>query len=79
MFYTWDVMSFGQSLATAFLLFATVILILWAIKDARIRRKSPMFVAIAVVIFFPFGLIAWLLFRPAVFQPVSRSQLPQPR
>ena len=38
--------------------------ILWAIRDASRRRKNPLLVLIAVVFFFPFGLIAWLLFRP---------------
>ena len=71
MFYTWDVMSFGQTLATALLLFVAVVLILWAIKDAMRRRKSPLLVVIAVVFFFPFGLIAWLLFRPAVTEPLT--------
>lgn len=36
-----------------------------AISDARQRGKSALFVWIAVVFFFPFGLLAWLLFRPA--------------
>jgi apolipoprotein N-acyltransferase len=64
-------MSFGQTLATALLLFVAVVLILWAIKDAMRRRKSPLLVVIAVVFFFPFGLIAWLLFRPAVTEPLT--------
>lgn len=38
----------------------------WAANDARRRGKSPVLVLIAVVFFFPFGLIAWLVFRPAV-------------
>jgi len=33
-------------------------------RDARRRGKSPLLVSIAVVVFFPWGLIAWLLFRP---------------
>jgi hypothetical protein len=36
------------------------------VKDAMSRRKSPLLVVIAVVFFFPFGLIAWILFRPPV-------------
>ncbi|MCC6586022.1 MAG: hypothetical protein IT168_04815 [Bryobacterales bacterium] len=47
-----------------FLLLAIVIA--WAASDARRRGKSPILVLIAVVLFFPFGLIAWLLFRPRV-------------
>ena len=36
----------------------------FAIRDARKRGKSPLLVAIAAVCFFPWGLIAWLIFRP---------------
>jgi len=36
----------------------------WCINDARLRGKSPLLVLIAVIIFFPWGWIAWLLFRP---------------
>jgi drug/metabolite transporter (DMT)-like permease len=39
--------------------------LLWALSDARRRDKSAVLVVIAVVLFFPFGLVAWLLFRPA--------------
>ena len=66
-------MSFGTTMATALLLSAGVILVLWAINDAMSRRKSPMLVIIAVVFFFPFGLIAWLLFRPPTSGSLSRS------
>ena len=36
----------------------------WAISDARLRGKSPFLVFCAVIFFFPWGWIAWLLFRP---------------
>lgn len=36
----------------------------WCIEDARLRGKSPLLVLIAVIIFFPWGCIAWLIFRP---------------
>jgi hypothetical protein len=49
----------------AFFFAGIVLLALWAVKDAMSRGKSPLFVLIAVVIFFPSGLIAWLLFRPS--------------
>ncbi len=32
--------------------------------DARRRGKSPVMVTLAVLVFFPVGLIAWILFRP---------------
>ena len=38
--------------------------ILWALRDASRRDKNPLVVLIAVTMFFPIGLIAWLLFRP---------------
>ena len=40
----------------------------FAVQDARKRGKSPILVAIAAVCFFPWGLIAWLIFRP---EPIS--------
>lgn len=41
----------------------------WSINDARLRGKSPFVVCCAVLFFFPWGWIAWLLFRPSpVFQ-----------
>jgi hypothetical protein len=39
-------------------------------KDARSRGKSGILVTLCVLAFFPFGLIAWLLFRP---EPLRRS------
>lgn len=38
----------------------------WAISDANRRHKNSFFVFCAVIFFFPWGLIAWLLFRPDV-------------
>jgi type IV secretory pathway TrbL component len=43
----------------------------WAIRDATLRRKSPVLVLIAVVGFFPLGLILWLLLRPPYLPPSS--------
>jgi hypothetical protein len=48
----------------AVLIAAVLSLCQWAIRDARQRGKSPWFVLIAVFLFFPWGLVAWLLFRP---------------
>jgi hypothetical protein len=47
--------------AVAFALIALAIQACWT--DARRRGKSPLLVTLAVVFFFPLGLIAWLLFR----------------
>lgn len=53
-----------------------VFLSLWAINDGRRRGKSPLLVWLAGFLFFPCGLLAWLLFRPA---PVIRNLPLQPR
>jgi hypothetical protein len=47
---------------------------LWAEQDAICRGKSPFFVKCAVILFFPWGLIAWLLFRP---DPIDDQQMRQ--
>src|SRR5690348_5098653 len=48
----------------ALFLIALAATILFCISDARRRGKPAILVILAVVFFFPFGLIAWLLFRP---------------
>jgi glycerol-3-phosphate acyltransferase PlsY len=45
------------------------LLLKWCCDDARLRGKSPVFVCIAVIFFFPWGLIAWMLFRPKPIKP----------
>ena len=45
-----------------FALIALIIQACWT--DARRRGKSPLLVELAVLFFFPLGLIAWFLFRP---------------
>ena len=40
---------------------------LWSIGDAKLRGKPPLLVALLVGLgAWPFGLIAWLVFRPEV-------------
>lgn len=39
-------------------------LVPWSLADAKLRGKSPLLVSLAVVLFFPWGLVAWLVFRP---------------
>jgi hypothetical protein len=41
----------------------------WVAMDAGRRGKSPALVFIAVMFFFPWGLISWLLFRPDPIDP----------
>jgi len=50
-------------------------LIRFAAGDALRRGKKPIFVVIACVFFFPWGLIAWLLFRP---DPIDGDIPPRP-
>ena len=38
-------------------------------KDANRRGKSPWLVTLMVILFFPFGLLVWLVFRPKVIKP----------
>jgi hypothetical protein len=49
-------------------------LLQWSITDARRRGKSPVLVAVAVILFFPWGLVAWLLFRPQPIDPSSSKR-----
>lgn len=44
----------------------------WCTKDATLRGRSPVLVFIAVIFFFPWGLIAWLVFRPDPADPRKR-------
>jgi len=51
-----------------------VLIVLWitikaCVEDARRRGKSPLLVTIAAILFFPWGTIAWLLFRPDPLNP----------
>ncbi|MCE5308169.1 MAG: hypothetical protein LLG20_11065 [Acidobacteriales bacterium] len=59
-----------SALLVGFLLLLLLVFIKACINDARRRGKSPLLVCIAVFGFFPWGLIAWILFRP---EPVHKS------
>ena len=48
-----------------------VLLLRWSVADARLRGKSPLLVALAVVFFFPLGLVLWLLVRPGPLDPTN--------
>jgi len=39
-------------------------------RDARLRGKSPVLVCLVILFSFPWGLIAWLVFRP---EPIDRT------
>ena len=46
----------------------------WSIADAKLRGKSPLLVSLAVILFFPWGLLAWLVFRPNPIGPTSSKR-----
>lgn len=43
---------------------ALVASVVMCAADAKRRGKSPVLVSLMVILFFPVGLLAWLLFRP---------------
>jgi hypothetical protein len=40
-------------------------------KDAIRRGKSPWLVTLLVIVFFPVGLLVWLVFRPKIVKPAG--------
>lgn len=54
-------------------LFLAVFLVPWSIRDAKLRGKSPLLISLAVFFFFPWGLLAWLIFRPPI-DPTKRDR-----
>jgi len=47
-----------------FLLVLLVATVRACVTDARHRGRSPLFVALLVILFFPLGPILWIVFRP---------------
>ncbi len=43
-------------------------------KDAIRRGKSPWLVTLMVIMFFPFGLLVWLVFRPKIIKPAASQE-----
>lgn len=69
--------AFLNGIVWALLLFplvAAVLLVPWSIQDAKLRGKSPLLISLAVVFFFPWGLIAWLIFRPEPIDPTKLNR-----
>ena len=68
--------AFLEGIVWALLLFpfVGVFFVPWSIHDARLRGKSPLLLSLAVVFFFPWGLLAWLLFRPELIDPPNRNR-----
>lgn len=63
---------FGLFAALAIPLAFLTLLIIWTATDAVNRGKSPLLVCLLVVLTFPFGLLAWLVFRPQTETPSKR-------
>jgi hypothetical protein len=69
--------AFLDGIVWALLLFPLVLavfLVPWSIQDAKLRGKSPLLISLAVVLFFPLGLLAWLIFRPQPMDPTERNR-----
>ena len=60
------------TLIFAFFLTLVLFVLNWCVQDAQLRGKSGFLVFIAVFFFFPWGWIAWLIFRPDL---IRRSRL----
>lgn len=43
-------------------------------KDAIRRGKSPWLITLMVIVFFPFGLLVWLAFRPKIVKPSGNEE-----
>jgi len=43
-------------------------------KDAIRRGKSPWLVSLMVIMFFPLGLLVWLVLRPKVIKPAASQE-----
>jgi hypothetical protein len=51
---------------------ALVASVVMCAADAKRRGKSPWLVSLMVILFFPVGLMAWLVFRPKSANPDGR-------
>jgi hypothetical protein len=68
----WFMNDFGLFAALAIPLAFLTLLIIWTATDAVNRGKSPLLVCLLVVLTFPFGLLAWIVFRPQTETPNKR-------
>ena len=70
-----ETLSVTLLLIVVFMLLAMLGATAWyCVNDARNRGKSPLLVALVAVLFFPWGLLAWLVFRPEL-PPEPRFRL----
>lgn len=64
---------FGYAIPLAFLALLIAVIV-WAAEDAEKRGKSPLLVCVFVTVTFPWGLLAWIIFRPTEI-PTEPSNL----
>lgn len=62
-------LSFADYVLALCVLAALVASVVMCAADAKRRGKSPWLVSLMVILFFPVGLMAWLVFRPKNHQP----------
>ncbi len=62
-------LSFVDYVLALCVLAALVASVVMCAADAKRRGKSPWLVSLMVILFFPVGLMAWLVFRPKNNQP----------
>lgn len=56
-------------------LLALIGIVRFCVADAKLRGKSPLLVSLAALFFFPWGLFAWLVFRPeAIYRKQFRLE-----
>jgi hypothetical protein len=68
----WFMNNVGLFVALVVPLAFLTLLIFWTATDAMKRGKPPLLVCLLVVLSFPFGLLAWLVFRPQTETPDKR-------
>jgi hypothetical protein len=66
-----DISSLVDPVLILCILVAVIATIRLCAKDAIRRGKSPWLVTLLVIVFFPLGLLVWLVFRPKIVEPAG--------
>jgi hypothetical protein len=66
-----DLSSLVDPVLVLCILAAVIATIRMCAKDAMRRGKSPWLVTLLVIVFFPVGLLVWLVFRPKIVEPAG--------
>jgi hypothetical protein len=66
-----DISSLVDPVLILCILAAVIATIRLCAKDAIRRGKSPWLVTLLVIVFFPLGLLVWLVFRPKIVKPAG--------